>query len=66
MRYKILRIEKLIAKKPETNKPTEKMILDQTNKQRYFLQNRDLKFCLRHGIRVFVIHTVIHLGIRRG
>ena len=32
--------------------------MDQTNKQRYFLQNRDLKFYLRHGIRNVKVHTV--------
>ena len=30
--------------KPEKIKPTEKLILDQTNKQRYFIHYRDLKF----------------------
>ena len=37
--------------KPEKYKPTEKLIMDQTNKQCYFLHYRDLKFYIRHGIR---------------
>ena len=44
--------------KPEKYKPTEKLIMDQTNKQRYFLHYRDLKFYTRHGIRSVKIHTV--------
>ena len=44
--------------KPEKYKPTEKMIMDQTNKQRYFLHYRDLKFYIRHGIRFLNVHTV--------
>ena len=34
------------------------MIMDQTNKQRYFLHYRDLKFYLKHGIRIVKVHTV--------
>ena len=44
--------------KPENYKPTEKLIMDQRNKQRYFLHYRDLKFYLRHGFRKVRIHTV--------
>ena len=44
--------------KPEKYKPTEKLITDQTNKQSYFLHYRDLKFYIRHGIRVLNVHTV--------
>ena len=44
--------------KPEKYKPTEKLIMDQTNKQRYFLHNRDLKFFIRNGIKVLNVHTV--------
>ena len=44
--------------KPEKYKPTEKLIVDQTNKQRYFLHYRDLKFYLRHGTRIVNVHTV--------
>ena len=44
--------------KPEKNKPTEKLNMDQTNKQRCFLHYRDLKFYRRHGIRIVKIHTV--------
>ena len=44
--------------KPEKNKPTEKLIMDQTHKQRYFLHYRDLKFHIRHGIRILNVHTV--------
>ena len=42
--------------KPEKNKPTEKMIIDQKNKQRFLLHYRDLKFYIRHGIRIVKIH----------
>ena len=44
--------------KPEKYKPTEKLIMDQTNKQRYFLPYRDLKFYIRHSIRILNVHTV--------
>ena len=44
--------------KPEKYKPTEKLIMDQTKKQRYFLHYRDMKFYLRHGIRIVNVHTV--------
>ena len=44
--------------KPEIYKPTEKLIMDQTNKQRYFLHYRDLKFYITHGIRILNVHTV--------
>ena len=44
--------------KPEKYKPTEKLIMDQTNKQRYFLHYRVLKFYIRHGIRILVVYTV--------
>ena len=39
-------------------KPSEKLIVDQTNKQRFFIPYRDLKFYIRHGIRVVNIFTV--------
>ena len=39
-------------------KPTEKLIMDQTNKQRNFLHYRDSKFYIRHGIRILTVHTV--------
>ena len=45
-------------KKTEMYKPTEKTIMDQTIKQRYFLHYRDLKFYVRLGIRIINIHTV--------
>ena len=32
--------------------------MDQTNKQSYFLHYRDLKFYIRHGIRILKVHTV--------
>ena len=48
----------MIINKPEKYKPREKLIMDQTNKQRYFLHYRDLKFYIRHGIEVLSIHTV--------
>ena len=44
--------------KPEKYKPTEKLIMDQTNKQRYFLHYRELKFFIRHGIRILNVHTI--------
>ena len=44
--------------KPEKYKPTEKLIMDQTNKQRYFLHYRDLNFYIRHGIRILNVYTV--------
>ena len=48
----------MTTNKPEKYKPTEKLIMDQTNKQRYFLHYRDLKFYLRHGIRILNVNTV--------
>ena len=33
------------------------MIKDQTNKQRYFLHYRDLKFHIIHGFRIVKVHT---------
>ena len=48
----------MTGNKPEKYKPTEKLILDHTNKQRYFLPYRVPKFYIRHGIRVVKIHTV--------
>ena len=44
--------------KPEKYKPTEKLIMDQTNKQRSFLHYRDLKFSIRQGIRNVRVLTV--------
>ena len=44
--------------KPEKYKPTEKLIMDQTNKQRYFLHYKDLYFFIRHGIRSLNVYTV--------
>ena len=44
------------ANKPEKYKPTEKLFMDQTNKQRYSLHYRDLKFHIRHGIRIVKVH----------
>ena len=44
--------------KPEKYEPTEKLIMDQTKKQRYFLHYRDLKFYIRHGIRILNVYTV--------
>ena len=44
--------------KAEKYKPTEKLIMDQTNKQRYFLHYRGLKIYIRHGVRIVRIHTV--------
>ena len=44
--------------KPENYKPTEKLIMDQTNKQRYSLHYGVLKFYIRHGIRIVKVHTV--------
>ena len=47
--------------KREKYKPTEKLIVDQTNKQGYFLHYRDLKFYIRHGIKILNVHTVYKL-----
>ena len=44
--------------KPEKYKLTEKLIMDKTKQQRYFLRYRDLKFLMRHGIRNAKLHTV--------
>ena len=48
----------MTTNKPEKYKPTEKLIMDQTNKQRYFLHYRDLKFYIRHGIKILNVYTV--------
>ena len=48
----------LMKTKPENYKLTEKLIMDQTNKQRNFLHYRDLKFYIKHGIRIVKINTV--------
>ena len=48
----------MMTNKPEKYKPTEELIMDQTIKQRYFLHYRDLKFYIRHGIRILNVHTV--------
>ena len=48
----------MTTNKPEKYKPTEKLIMDQTVEQRYFLHYRDLKFYIRHGIRILNVHTV--------
>ena len=59
---KTVKVEKfspyMMRNKPEKYKPTEKLIMDQTNKHRYFLHYRDLKFYIRHGIKILNIHTV--------
>ena len=44
--------------KPKKYKPTEILIMDQTNKQRCFIQSRDLHFQKRNGIRIAKLHTV--------
>ena len=44
--------------KPEKYKPTENLNMDRTNKLRYFLHYGDLKFYIRHGIRIVKVHTV--------
>ena len=44
--------------KPEKYKPIEKMTMDQTKKNRYFFHYGDLKFYIRHGIRIVKVHTV--------
>ena len=48
----------MTTNKPEKHKLFEKLIMDQTNKHRYFLHYRDLKIYIRHGIRVLNVHTV--------
>ena len=47
----------MTTNKPEKYKPTEKLIIDPSNKQRYFLHYRDLKFYIRHGIRILNVYT---------
>ena len=48
----------MTTNKPEKYKPTENLIKDQTNKQRYFLHYRVLNFYIRHGIRILNVQTV--------
>ena len=48
----------MMKSQPEKYKPNEKLIMDQTNKQRYFLHYRELKLYIRHGIRIVKIQTV--------
>ena len=48
----------MTTNKPEKYKPTEELIMDQTNKQRYFLNYRVLKLYIRHGIRILNGHSV--------
>ena len=48
----------MTTNKPEKYKPTEELIMDLTNKQRFFLHYRDLKFYIKHGIRILNVHTV--------
>ena len=48
----------MLNNKPEKHKLTGKLIMDQTNKQRCFLQYSDFKFYMRYGIRIVKIHTV--------
>ena len=48
----------MTTNRPKKCKPTEKLIMDQTNKQRSFLNYRDLKFYIRHEIRILNVHTV--------
>ena len=44
--------------KPEKNESTEEPNMDQTYKQKIFLQYRVLKFYIRHGFRFVKIYTV--------
>ena len=59
---KTIKVEKfspyMMKNKPGKQKPTEKLILDQTNKRRCFLHYRGFKFYIRHGIRIVNMHTV--------
>ena len=48
----------MTTNKPGKYKPSDKLIMDQTKKQRYFLHYRDLIFYIRHGIRILNLHTV--------
>ena len=48
----------MTTNKREKYKPTEKLIMDHTNKQRFFSHYRDLKFYIRHGIRIIDVYTV--------
>ena len=51
----------VMKNKPENYKPTEKLIMDQTKKQRYFLYYRDLKFSEGHGTRIVKVPTVFNI-----
>ena len=44
--------------KPKKYKPTGKLNMDPTNKQRYFIFYRDTKFYIKHGTRVLKKHIV--------
>ena len=48
----------MMRNKPKKIRPTEKLTLDQTNKQRYFLHYINSKFYLSDGFRVMNTHTV--------
>ena len=48
----------MMKTKPKNYKPTEKLIMGQTNKQRYFLLYRNLRFYIRHCIRIVQVHSV--------
>ena len=48
----------MMKSKLEKHNSTEQLSMDQTNKQRYFIHYRDLKFHIRHGFRIVKIHTV--------
>ena len=48
----------MTTNKPEKYRPAEKLIMDQTIKQRYFLHYKDSKFYTRHGMRILIVHFV--------
>ena len=48
----------MLESKAEKDKLTEKLTVDQINKQGYFIHYRGLKLYKRHGIRVINIYTV--------
>ena len=48
----------MLKNKPLKYKPTGKLVMDQTNEQKYFLLYRDLNFYMRHGITIVKLHTV--------
>ena len=45
--------------KPDTYTQPEKLICGWSDKKKYWIHYRMLKFCVRHGMEVVKVHTVI-------